>query len=79
MKLNSNEWMDVLHLVVPVAYLEYVALDKRWIHFVRNHLPLSPPNIATVYGPREMESFIRDLSLGAQDGTPPTSSTRVLS
>lgn len=63
MKMNGNEWMDVFHLVVPVAYMEFVVLDKRWIHFVRNYLPLSPPNIAAVYGPGEIESFIRDLSL----------------
>lgn len=66
MKMNSNEWIDVFNLVVPVAYLEFVALDKRWIHFVRNHLPLSPPNIAAVYGPGELESFIRDLDLGGR-------------
>lgn len=61
MKMNRNEWMDILHLVVPVAYLEFVVLDKRWIHFVRNHLPLSPPNIATVYGPAEIETFLENL------------------
>ena len=61
MKMNRNEWMDILHLVVPVAYFEFVVLDKRWIHFVRNHLPLSPPNIATVYGPGQIESFLMDL------------------
>ena len=56
--MSGNEWVDVFHLVVPVAYLDFVALDKRWIHFVRNHLPLSQPSIANVYGPGELESFI---------------------
>lgn len=79
MKMSGNEWVDVFHLVVPIAYLEFVALDKRWIHFVRNHLPLTPPNIATVYGPGELESFIRDLDLGDRDGTLPTSSSREMS
>lgn len=63
MKMNGKEWVDVFHLVVPVAYMEFVVLDKRWIHFVRNYLPLLPPNIAAVYGPGELESFIRDLDL----------------
>ncbi|HLF95692.1 MAG TPA: hypothetical protein VI457_00985 [Methylococcaceae bacterium] len=63
MKMNRNEWMDILHLVVPISYLEFVMLDKRWTHFVRNHLPhpLSPPNIASVYGPSEMDNFLADL------------------
>ena len=62
MKMNRNEWMDILHLVVPIAYLEFVALDKRWIHFVRNHLPLSPPNIASVYSPAEIDTFLEDIA-----------------
>ena len=61
MKMNPNEWMDVFHLVVPVAYLEFVAMDNRWVHFVRNHLPMAPPNIARVYGPGEIELLLRDL------------------
>ena len=69
MVMSRNEWMDILHLVVPVAYLEFVVLDKRWIHFVRNHLPLSPPNIAAVYGPGEIELFLKELDLGAPVGT----------
>lgn len=79
MKMSGNEWVDVFHLVIPVAYLEFVALDKRWIHFIRNHLPLSPPNIATVYGPGELESFIQGLDLGDRDGTPPASLARAVS
>lgn len=62
MTLNKNDWMDMLHLVVPVAYLNFATLDKRWIHFVRKCLPLRPPNIAAVYGPTEIESFLESLS-----------------
>lgn len=65
MKMNRNEWMDILHLVVPIAYLEFVTLDKRWIHFVRNHLPLSPPNVASVYGPDEIDTLLEDINRDA--------------
>ena len=61
MKMDSNEWMDILHLVVPVAYMNYVLMDKRWINFVRNHLPFTPPDIATVYGPAEIDGFLEAL------------------
>jgi len=62
MSMNRNEWIDILHMVVPVAYLEHVVLDKRWLNFIRNHLPLSPPNIARVYGPHEIELLLQDMT-----------------
>lgn len=62
MKMTRNEWMDIFHMVVPVAYLDFVVLDKRWANFVRNYLPLLPPNIARVYSPGEIDLFLSDLA-----------------
>jgi hypothetical protein len=62
MSMNRNEWVDILHLVVPVAYLNFVMLDKRWVHFVRTHLQLLPPSIAKVYGPKEVNIFLQNLN-----------------
>lgn len=61
MKMNPNEWMDVFHLVVPVAYLEFVTVDKTWLDFVRNRLSITSPDIARVYGSGEIELLLRDL------------------
>ena len=61
MKMTPTEWMDVFHMVVPVAYMEFVVLDKRWVNFVRNHLPVQPPSIARVYGPAEIDLFLSEL------------------
>lgn len=58
MKMPSNEWIDLLHTVVPVAYFDFVTLDKRWCHFIRKVFPLSPPNIANVFSKREIDSFL---------------------
>ncbi len=58
MKMTSNEWIDLLHTVVPVAYFDFVMLDKRWCHFIRSVLPLSPPDIAYVFSQREIADFL---------------------
>jgi hypothetical protein len=58
MQMFSNEWIDLLHTVVPVAYFDFVMLDKRWCHFIRTILPLSPPDIAYVFSQREIEDFL---------------------
>ncbi|MBI9084692.1 MAG: hypothetical protein JEZ11_13940 [Desulfobacterales bacterium] len=59
MEMLSNEWIDVLHTVVPVAYFDFVTLDKRWCHFINTVFPLFPPDIAHVFSPREIEKFFR--------------------
>lgn len=63
MKMTRAEWMDIFHMVVPVAYMNFVVLDKRWANFVRNHLPLRPPNIARVYRHGEIDIFLKDLAV----------------
>lgn len=62
MRMTGTEWMDIFHMVVPVAYMDFVVLDKRWANFARNHLPLRPPNIAHVYCPSEIDLFLKDLA-----------------
>jgi hypothetical protein len=58
MKMPSTEWIDFLHTVVPVAYFDFVMLDKRWCQFIRTTFPLSPPNIAYVFSQREINDFL---------------------
>jgi hypothetical protein len=31
MKMTPPEWIDLLHTIVPVAYFDFVLLDKREI------------------------------------------------
>lgn len=57
MKMPSKEWIDILHTVVPVAYFDFVMLDKRWYHFIRTVFPLSPPDIANVFSKPEIDKF----------------------
>jgi hypothetical protein len=59
MEMPSNEWIDVIHSVVPAAYFDLVMLDKRWCHFINTVFPLSPPDIAHVFSPRETQKFLR--------------------
>ena len=61
MKMTPNEWIDLLHTVVPVAYFDFVLLDKRWCHFIRKVLPLKPPDIAQVFSPGDLEKFLKGL------------------
>ncbi len=61
MKMPPNEWIDLLHTVVPVAYFDFVMLDKRWCHFIRTIFPLSPPDIADVFSQREISEFLNQI------------------
>jgi len=61
MTMTPNEWVDLLHTIVPVAYFDFVLLDKRWCHFIRKVLPLKPPDIAQVFSPRDLERFLTGL------------------
>lgn len=61
MNMPSKEWIDLLHTVVPVAYFDFVMLDKRWCHFIRTVFPLSPPDIANVFSKREMDRFLSEI------------------
>jgi hypothetical protein len=61
MEMTPNEWVDLLHTIVPVAYFDFVLLDKRWCHFIRKVLPLKPPNIAQVFSAGDLEKFLSGL------------------
>jgi|WetSurMetagenome_2_1015567.scaffolds.fasta_scaffold104651_2 hypothetical protein len=61
MKMPSTEWIDLLHTVVPVAYFDFVMLDKKWCHFIRTIFPLSPPDIAYVFSQREISEFLNQI------------------
>jgi len=59
MRMTSSEWIDLAHTVVPVAYFDFVLLDKRWCHFIHNVFPLAYPDIAQVFSRRDLEAFFR--------------------
>ena len=29
-QMNSNHWRDAVHMIVPVAYCDFVVLDRAW-------------------------------------------------
>jgi len=58
MRMSPNEWIDVFHMVVPVSYLDFVLLDRRWKSFVKQTFPIHPPNIAQVYCDSELRLFL---------------------
>jgi hypothetical protein len=60
MKMPDKEWRDVFHVLVPVAYCDFVLIDSRWIAFVRS-TGLRNPEIAKVYSQNELEKFLNDL------------------
>ncbi len=62
MKMGENEWRDLFHLIVPVSYCDFVFMDNRWIQFIKT-TGLQHPDIAKVYGPRDINDFINDLDL----------------
>ena len=67
MKMTSNEWIDLLHTVVPVAYFDFVLLDKRWCHFIRTVFPLAHPDIAQVFSQREIDKFLDEIRVFKDD------------
>jgi hypothetical protein len=61
MSMTSQEWLDVAHTIVPVAYLDFVLLDRRWCEFVRQQ-SLPKGEIAETYSKRTLSDFFRDLA-----------------
>lgn len=60
MKMSDKEWRDIFHTIVPVAYCDFVLIDKRWRNFVKS-TGLNPPQIAKVYAQRNLSEFLKDL------------------
>ncbi len=57
MQVTANDWIDIVHAVVPVCYLSIVLLDGKWAHFAQSVFPIKPPNVATIYSPKQLEEF----------------------
>lgn len=60
MKMPDKEWRDIFHTIVPVAYCDFVLIDKRWTNFV-NASGLKNPQIARVYNHRNSNKFFEEL------------------
>ncbi len=60
MKMPDKEWRDIFHTIVPVAYCDFVLVDKRWLNFIKS-TGLNPPQISKVYAQRNLSEFLKDL------------------
>ena len=60
MKLTRNDFDDMFHAIVPVAYCDIVLLDKRWRAFV-NQTGLQHPRVAMVFDSAGLEDFFETL------------------
>jgi hypothetical protein len=61
MKMSAySEWVDIFHVVVPVAYCDIVLIDKRWRNFV-NQTGFKPPQVAMVFDKRSLDQFFEKL------------------
>ena len=62
MRMDSNEWQDFFHAIVPVAYCDFVLLDKRWTNFI-SQTGFSFPDVAFVFDRRSIHDFFSKLEL----------------
>jgi len=60
MKMPDKEWRDIFHTIVPVAYCDFVLVDKKWLNFIKS-TGLNPPQISKVYAQRNLSEFLKDL------------------
>jgi len=60
MKMPDKEWRDIFHTIVPVAYCDFVLVDKKWLNFIKL-TGLEYPQIAKVYTQRNLSEFLKDL------------------
>lgn len=63
MKMNSNEWHDFFHAIVPVSYCDIVLLDKRWATFACQ-TGLKYPDAAFVFDKKSIDGFFSTLATG---------------
>lgn len=61
MRMNSNEWHDFFHTIVPVAYCDLVLLDKRWATFI-SQTGFTFPDVAFVFDKKSLEGFFSTLA-----------------
>jgi hypothetical protein len=55
-----SEWNDIFHLIVPVAYCDFVLMDRRWKTFI-DQTGFSHPAIARVFDKRSLHDFFNAL------------------
>ncbi len=60
MKMPDKEWHDIFQTIVPVAYCDFVLIDKRWRNFVKS-TGLNSSQIAKVYSRQNLNEFLKDL------------------
>jgi len=60
MQMPNKEWRDVFHTIVPVAYCDFVLVDKKWLNFIKS-TGLEYPQIAKAYSQRNLSEFLKDL------------------
>ncbi|MDE0504741.1 MAG: hypothetical protein OXM00_10110 [Paracoccaceae bacterium] len=65
-KIEANDALDFLHAVVPIAYGDFVLLDKHWADLARK-LKL-PSDRVKVYSPKHVEKFLENLERVERSG-----------
>lgn len=60
MKMDTGEWRDTFHTIVPVCSCDFVLIDTRWTQFLVE-AGLSYPQIAKTYDERKIEDFLIEL------------------
>ncbi len=57
--MDENDAIDFFHAAVPLAYGDFVLLDKHWADLAgKLKLPL---DCVKVYSPKDVEKFLEDL------------------
>jgi hypothetical protein len=60
MRMNTNEWHDFFHCIVPASYCDFVLVDKRWKTFICQ-TRLGFPDVAMVFDNKSIETFFDEL------------------
>jgi hypothetical protein len=60
-KIDSNDPLDFLHAVTPLAYADFILLDKHWADLAKK-LKIPSPRVQ-VYSFKRVDQFIEDLEL----------------
>lgn len=73
--MRSNDWRDFAHMVVPLAYCDFLVLDRGWAATasrISDRLRRKPAELARVFSMRELNDFVQTLE-NAQVDRPSTS------
>lgn len=58
MRIDSRDWLDLLHLIVPCAYTDFVFTDKRWAEALR--IEVNYAQTAKIVTKRDMVRFLQE-------------------